>query len=86
MTPHPFVAPWPLFQFLNLYTIGRAPWIGDRPVARPLPRHRTTQTQTSMPRVGFEPKILVYERAKTIHALARTATVIGTHRLLQSKK
>jgi hypothetical protein len=36
--------------------------------------HRTTQTQnkrrqTSMPRVGFEPKTPVFERAKTIHAL-----------------
>jgi hypothetical protein len=23
--------PWPLFQFLNLYTVGRAPWAGDHP-------------------------------------------------------
>jgi hypothetical protein len=37
--------PWPLFQFLNLYTVGRTPWPGDQPVARPLPTHRTTQTQ-----------------------------------------
>jgi hypothetical protein len=32
--------PWPLFQFLNLYTVGRTPWTGDQPVARPLPTHR----------------------------------------------
>jgi hypothetical protein len=38
-------APWPLFQFLNLYTVGRTPWTGDQPVARPLPTHRTTQTE-----------------------------------------
>jgi hypothetical protein len=31
-----------------------------------------------MPRVGFEPKIPVFERAKTVHALDRAATVIGT--------
>jgi hypothetical protein len=37
-----FVGPWPLFQFLNLYTAGRTPWTGDQPVARPLPTHRTT--------------------------------------------
>jgi hypothetical protein len=37
--------PWPLFQFLNLYTVGRTPWTGDQPVARPLPTHRTTQTE-----------------------------------------
>jgi hypothetical protein len=31
-----------------------------------------------MPRVGFEPTIpAVFERAKTVHALDRAATVIG---------
>jgi hypothetical protein len=30
-----------------------------------------------MPSVGFEPKIPVFERAKTFHALYRAATVIG---------
>jgi hypothetical protein len=30
-----------------------------------------------MPRVGFEPKILVYERAKTVHVLDRVTTVVG---------
>jgi hypothetical protein len=29
-----------------------------------------------MPRVGFEPMIVVFERAKTVHALDRAATVI----------
>jgi hypothetical protein len=24
----PFVGPWPLFQFLNLYTVGRTSWTG----------------------------------------------------------
>jgi hypothetical protein len=31
-----------------------------------------------MPRVAFEPTIAVSERAKTVHALARKATVTGT--------
>jgi hypothetical protein len=35
-------------------------------------------TQISMPRVGFEPTIPVFERPKTIHALDRAATVIGS--------
>jgi hypothetical protein len=26
-------------------TIGWSPWTGDQPVARPLPKHRTAQTQ-----------------------------------------
>jgi hypothetical protein len=65
--------PWPLFQFIDLYTVGKTPWAGDQPVARPLPTHRTTQTQnkrtqTSMPRVGFEPTIPVFQRAKMVHA------------------
>jgi hypothetical protein len=34
-------------------------------------------TQTSMPRVGFEPTIPAFERAKTVHALDRAVTVIG---------
>jgi hypothetical protein len=70
------------FQFLNPYTVCRTPWTGDQPVARPLPPHKTTQiqnkrTQTSMPRVGFQPTIPVFERAKTDHALDRAVTAIG---------
>jgi hypothetical protein len=70
------------FSFLIRYSVGRNPWTGDQPVARPLPTHRTTQTQnkriqTSIPRVGFEPRIPVFERAKIVHALDRAVTVIG---------
>jgi hypothetical protein len=77
-----FVGPWPFFQFLNIYTVGRTTWTGDQPVARSLPTHRTTQTQnkrtqTSMPRVRIEPTIPVFQRTKTFHALDRAATVIG---------
>jgi hypothetical protein len=39
-------------------------------------------TQTSMPWVGFEPKISEFERAKTVHALNRGAFVIGSDVLL----
>jgi hypothetical protein len=46
MTLQPFVGPGPLLQFRNLfYTDGRTPWTSDQPVARPLPTHRTAQTQ-----------------------------------------
>jgi hypothetical protein len=41
-------------------------------------KHRTN-TQTSMPRVGFEPTIPVFERAKTVHASDRATTGIGDH-------
>jgi hypothetical protein len=58
-----------LFSFLILYTVGRTPWTGDQPIVRPLPTHRTTQTQnkstqTSMPWVGFEPTIPVFDGAR----------------------
>jgi hypothetical protein len=70
------------FQFLSPYTVGRSPWTGDQPVTRPPPTHRTKQTQnkraqTSMPRVGFEPIIPAFERAKTVNALDGAATMIG---------
>jgi hypothetical protein len=47
---------------ISKYSVGKTPWTGDQPVARPLPTHRTTQTQNkriqiSMIRVGFEPTI-----------------------------
>jgi hypothetical protein len=35
------------------------------------------RTQTSMPRVGFEPIIPVFERVKTVHASDLATTVIG---------
>jgi hypothetical protein len=65
-------------HFLNPKTVGRIPWTSQ---GRYL--HKTTQTQnkrrqTTMPLVGFEPTIPVFERAKIVHhALGRTATVIG---------
>jgi hypothetical protein len=34
-----------------------------------------------MPRVGFEPTIPVFKRAKTVHTLDRAATVIGVRKL-----
>jgi hypothetical protein len=40
--------PWALasgFYFYDYFTDRRASWTGDHLVARPLPKHRTTQTQ-----------------------------------------
>jgi hypothetical protein len=73
------------FQFHDHFTDGRTPWTSDQLVARPLPKHRTTQTQnkhihthqTLMPCVEFEPTILAFQRAKTVHALDHSATVTG---------
>jgi hypothetical protein len=46
MALQPFVVPWPLLNLCNLfYTDGRTPWTSDHHLARPLPTHRTKQTQ-----------------------------------------
>jgi hypothetical protein len=76
------LGPGCFFSFVMLYTVGKTLWTGDQPVARPLPTHRTTQTQnkrtqTLVFRVEFEPTIPAFERAKTAYALDYAATVIG---------
>jgi hypothetical protein len=62
---------------------------GYQPVARPLPAHRTAQTQnkltqTSMPQVWFEPTIPVFERAKT-SSCPRPRGHCGYNRVWQAK-
>jgi hypothetical protein len=62
----PLLGPGRFYSSLSLYTLGRTPWMGDQPVTRLLPTHRTTQTQNnrtkpSMPQVGFESAIPVFE-------------------------
>jgi hypothetical protein len=62
------------FSFLIFYTGGRTSLTGDKPVARQLAAHRKAKTknkhtQTSMPQVGFEPMIPVFERAKSVRPL-----------------
>jgi hypothetical protein len=81
----PLLGPGPFYSFVILYTVDRTPWTGDRPVARPLPTHRTAQTQnkgteTSMPLVGFESKIPLFKLANSVHA-----TVIGISYLHRDK-
>jgi hypothetical protein len=72
----------PPSQTQNQYTVGKNPWTGDQLVVWPLPTHGRTQTQDkhtykSMPRVGFEPTVPLFEWVSTVHALDRQATVIG---------
>jgi hypothetical protein len=43
------------------------------------------RTQTSMPLVGFEPTISVFERGKEVYALDRVATVSGERELCHWK-
>jgi hypothetical protein len=64
---HPYIHPWlcnPMldlgrfFGFLKFYTVGR-----DRTAQK-----QNKRTQTSVPRVGFEPTIPVLQRARAVHA------------------
>jgi hypothetical protein len=65
-------------QFLNprqsLLSLGRGISLSQD---RHLTQTQTEHKQTSTPWVGFEPMILVFERAKTLHALNCAVTVIG---------
>jgi hypothetical protein len=66
-------------EFMNLRTFDMTHWTGDLPDAMFLPtQDNTTQknANTSIPRVGFEPVIPVFERPKTVHELDRAD--IGT--------
>jgi hypothetical protein len=93
MVQHPF-GHWPLFQFRN--RIHRQQdsldWRSAHYKAATLSTHRTTQwqnksRQTSVPWVGFESTMPVFERAKTVHVLDRAAIVIGvisTHYYLRN--
>jgi hypothetical protein len=71
------------FSFLIFYTVSRTPWTEDQPFARLLPAYRTVQTQNNrtqifMHKVGFEPMIPVFERARIFHALDLEANLIAT--------
>jgi hypothetical protein len=66
-------------QFLNLrHSVGLLGRVISPSQGRYLTRTQSTHKQTSIPRVGFEPMIPVFEREKAVHALDRAATVIGT--------
>jgi hypothetical protein len=71
-------------QFLNLRQSVGHHWLEISPL-QGCYLHRTTQAQnkrrqTSMPSVQFKSMIPVFEQVKTLHALARPATVFSTVR------
>jgi hypothetical protein len=82
IVPQPFVGPWPLFQFLDLFTQSVGPL--GRGISSSQSRYLHTgqhkqnkRTQTSIPQVRFEPTIPVFDQTKTVHGLDRAATVNG---------
>jgi hypothetical protein len=90
-----FLSPWlysPLdlgrfFSLLILYSVGRTHWTGDQPISRPLPTHRTTQTQnnrtqTSMSRVGFESTNPAFEYSSSHRRRGRCDNRLCPRRML----
>jgi hypothetical protein len=64
------------FSFLIFYTVGRTPWTEDHSVARPLPAHRTAQTQYKT-RTQIHASSGIRTQTKIVHDLDRAATLIG---------
>jgi hypothetical protein len=84
MALKPFVRPWPLFLVSWSFTQSEGP-LGQG-ISPSQGRYLNTGQhkqnkciQTSMPQVGFELMIPVFEGAKTVHALDRAATVIARY-------
>jgi hypothetical protein len=78
------LGPGLFFSFvIFFYTDGRTPWTSDQPVARPLPKHRTKQTQNKRthrhPCLEWDsnPWSQRSSERRQIYALDRAATVIG---------
>jgi hypothetical protein len=66
-------------QFLNLtHSVRLLGRVMNPSQGRYLTQTQNKDKQTSMPPVGFETTIPVFKRTKTVHALDRAATVIGT--------
>jgi hypothetical protein len=88
---HPPIHPWlyrpfcwtlAAFQFLELLqSVGLLGRGSARRKAATCTQNKSTHT--SMPQVGFEPTIPVFERVKTVHALEGAATVIGPQHIYQ---
>jgi hypothetical protein len=79
------IGPWLFFQFLNPIHRRWDSWDGGSVRRKAAACTQNKSTQTSMPWVGFETTIPSFKRAKTVHVLDRTATVIATEDVLGSE-
>jgi hypothetical protein len=71
------------FSVSRSYIFGRISRTGDHFIAKAytyIGQYKQNKcTQTLMPRVGFKPTLLLFEREKTVHGLVRVATVNGRY-------
>jgi hypothetical protein len=86
--------PWALassVSFMIIFTEGRTPWTSDQLFAKPLPNHRTTQSQNKhiyTPNIHALIGIRTYDpslRASTVHALDSSTTVISSANTVESR-
>jgi hypothetical protein len=90
MALQPFVGPWPLFSVSWSYTqsVGLPGW-GIKPsqslyLHMQQHKHRiNAHNKDILPRMWFEPTILAFKQAKTVHSLDRAGTVIG-HQVIRN--
>jgi hypothetical protein len=68
---------WPIFQILIPVHSRYDPLYEGSARRKAANYTQNKRAQTSMPQVSFEPTIPVFERAETVHALDRAASVIG---------
>jgi hypothetical protein len=68
-------------SFLTLYRVGRTPWTWISPsqcLCLHTEQHKQNKrTQTSMPRVGFEPMTSTFGRPNTFRTLDLAGTLVG---------
>jgi hypothetical protein len=69
--------PWPVFQSLNLYKVGRTPWTGDQSFARPTRTHGTTQIQKTQTDIHASSGIRTHDPSLRAGEDGSAATVIG---------
>jgi hypothetical protein len=77
-----FIGPWPLLQFRNHFftNVGLLGRVISRSQGRNLhagQNKRSINAHRYPSLTGMEPTIPPFQRAKTVHALDRTVTVIG---------
>jgi hypothetical protein len=81
--------PWNALLYFSLSILRQSVGLLGRGISpsqgRYLTKTQNKRTQTSMPWVGFEPTVPVFERAKTVHALDRSGTVIASSTYTLSK-
>jgi hypothetical protein len=74
--------PWPLFQFLNLYTDGRTPWTGDQPTNTPHNTNRINAQRHPCFEWDSNPRFQCSSGRSRLMRPLRWAPMITTHNIV----